>query len=225
MSTDSGVSDLIRQFQTRRLESDPGDAFLFQPSKDPVRPVTPARSLDRAPFVPAPVQPAPAARSVERARAPKHRPAPVALAPARSLDRASRASATSYPDAPRDVVWPWIAATLVAGVLGLFGASYLWRAVEGDDASPSASVTPASIVPSDPIAAFTAPPVPQPVVAPAPAPSPAAAAATNTLAVDAVVPPIAAPSTDPAASSTPPKKLHRRHAKTKRVNAKHAKTR
>jgi hypothetical protein len=71
MATESSaVSDLIQRIHTRRLETDPGDAYLFQsPScaraprarRDPVRAAVPPRMFERATPSPTQAQPAPPA--------------------------------------------------------------------------------------------------------------------------------------------------------------------
>lgn len=110
----SGVSDLLHQMQTRRLRTDPGDAWLFDAATS-----QPARR-----HVPLIVAPAPAPAP---SRAPAQRVAPV-----------RRAS----PAAARDRVWPWILATLVVAGLSAAGAAHVWNEWLEDDLAATVVSTP-----------------------------------------------------------------------------------
>ncbi len=181
MPTESSVvSHLIQQVRGGRLRTDPGDASLFQP--------------------------------VASAREPRSWRAPaIAVPQPRPIERPTPAPAVKRPAAPkRDRTWPWIAATLVAGAIGVAAAAYY---PFGSDA-PAAAVMPA---PAAPIVAPIAAPAPPPAPASEPAPVEPPAPATTE-------PPAPEPTVAPAPPA--PAKHHASHTKPKPKRAtvaKHAK--
>lgn len=122
----SAVTNLLHQMQSRRIQTDPGDAWLFnaQPGASPVRPFDGLRAVVPPDRAPAPAAPVTAQR---RAVMPVH----------------------------RERVWPWITATLVAAILGVVGAARLWTWLNDDDRSTTPVAAPelAQDVPVAPVTA------------------------------------------------------------------------
>ena len=137
----SAVSNLIHSLQTRRLQTDPGTASLFQPAPSsrapraqPVRPVAPSsRWFEHTPPTIAKPQPQRQAHAQARPRPRKRR---------------------------RDRTWLLIVVTLLAGGLGVAGAAYF----PFDSPDDGASFVPPVIVPAPAVAAPA--PAPAPTVTP-----------------------------------------------------------
>ena len=193
MSTDSsGVSDLIRQFQTRRLRTEPGDDQLFQ-SRSGARPVA------RAPlfFVPAPVVER-VARPPVRPQAPRRSRKGLWIVAALVLAGAAFAGVAFYPWGAGDDALASSTPSPVATVPVAAPALPAAPTAPAVAASPAAAPAPAAATAADPVTA----PDPSTAADPAQADDPAA--------------PVAATATPATPSSH-----HRRHIKHKRVAAKH----
>jgi hypothetical protein len=169
----SVVSDLIRQLNTRPLDSDASDALLFRPA--------PSEQSGRAPQ---------AFQPLARWRAPTPVPEPPAVA-VREPAAPTRRAASMRPTAPthprRKSAWLFIIAMVASTIAGVFGFRYLQREL---DAGSASAVTPTSLPVTTPateaaVAPPVAPPV-APIVAAAPA-SPEASPPT----VEATAPTVA----------------------------------
>ena len=196
MSTESNaVTDLIRQLHTRRLGTDPSDAYLFQPAATGRSPRTrqaPIRTAARPGMFDGP--------AVEHATVSPAQPA------------------TARPQAARrDRTWLLIAGAIIVGLGGVGGARYISSGAVFASASDDApSSTPKQVVaPADTPAPAALP------VAPVEAPTTELAPAPMEQAAPPPVVQAALPPSDPLpliSATAPPR--HHAHAKSKRHVAK-----
>jgi len=212
MSESSVVSDLIQRVHSRRLQTDPSDSLLFEPTRGAPRARRDqARWFDSAVVEPAPVRAPQSVAPNPRAPKPVVRPTP-----------------------ERSHVWLLIVATIAAGALGVYGAS---RLQIGDDAPAASIANPAPAAMQPTLEAAPPAPVAQaPGTAIAPATDtsmqPTVAPVVDTNAQPTVAPPVdtnaptAAPAVDtnaPAAQPATP--TRHRVVKRKKVIVKRIKPR
>jgi hypothetical protein len=203
MNESSAVSDIIQRMNSRRLQTDPADALLFAPATGgaPRARRDQARWFDSSAVEPAPV------------RAPQS----VAPNPRAPNPRAKEPAPRTTPERGRVILL--IVATIVAGALGIYGAS---RIKIGDDA-PAASI--ANVAP------VATPPAVEPtpaVEAPLPAPVEHGAETASAPVADTSFTPVAnaqptvAPPVDaiaPTAPTATPTRHRVKHKKVKRLKA------
>lgn len=208
MNESSAVSDIIQRMRSRRLETDPSDSLLFAPSTSagPRKRPAQARWFDE----PAP-PPAPAPAPQLAARNPR---AAKVVAP-RSSDRSR--------------IGLLIAAAIVAGGLGIYGAS---RLQIGDDAPaasmphPALAITPPTLeaTPPAPVEQVATPSAPVATTAQPTVPTiDTTAQPTVTAPVDTSAQPTVTPPVDTVAPTATPTPKHHRVVKRKKAKAKRVK--
>jgi len=206
MPTESSViSDLIRGVNTRRLDDEPADDWLFQPAPRQ-RPPDPRTFEDAATAV----------RPLARSSDPVIARSPVLarrMAVAKPVARPLVAEPVARPVAPSHLeTWQQILMMLFVGVLAAI--PFMYFELDGEDLVAELSIDapqPAAAIVTMPVVAPAAPIVEQPAVAPAALEQPAVPTTTATLPTPTA--------TLPAPTVTIPK--HHHHHATNRVAAPH----